>query len=309
MSGRRHIESFLEMMAAERGAADNTLTSYAGDLDDFSEFLGSRGVSVAVAAQADIAAYLGDLTRRGFAPASQARRLSTLRQFHGFLYAEGLRPDDPTGAVDAPRQAARLPKILSRAEVDRLIETAERVAQGPFDSDAQRLRSLRIYTLVEVAYATGMRVSELVGLPATVLRGDLPVIVVRGKGDKERMIPLSERARAALVRYLAASVAAGRNHERKWLFASHGTSGHFTRQALGRDLKDLAIAAAVDPAQVSPHVLRHAFASHILQNGADLRVVQELLGHADISTTQIYTHVLEERLKAVVNMHHPLATS
>ena len=297
------------MMSAERGAAANTLASYERDLEDFGDFLSTRGLAPGAAGPAEIGDYLADLTRRGFAVSSQARRLSALRQFHKFLYAEGFRTDDPTGAIDGPKKPASLPKILSEADVDRLIEVARRAADGPFETGAERLRALRIYTLVEVAYATGLRVSELVGLPASALRGDLPVLMVTGKGNKERMVPLSERAQAAMAAYLRARLEAGKGIDSRWLFASHSASGHFTRQALGRDLKALAIAAEIDPAKLSPHVLRHAFASHILQNGADLRVVQELLGHADISTTQIYTHVLEERLKTVVRSHHPLADS
>ncbi|MDR3497416.1 MAG: site-specific tyrosine recombinase XerD [Ancalomicrobiaceae bacterium] len=306
MRGARHIESFLEMLIAERGAAENTIESYSRDLEDFAHFLGNRGGDIAMATTEDISRYIGDLKARGFAATSQARRLSALRQFHRFLYSEGLRSDDPTGSVDSPRKPALLPKILSEEEVDRLIETARSMANGPFDSDEQRLRALRLYTLVEVAYATGLRVSELVSLPVSALRGDLPVIMVTGKGNKERMVPLSDRARAAMTEYLAARRAGGQAVDSRWLFASYGASGHFTRQALGRDLKVLAGAAAIDPRKLSPHVLRHAFASHILQRGADLRIVQELLGHADISTTQIYTHVLEERLRAVVAGHHPL---
>ncbi|MDR3375081.1 MAG: site-specific tyrosine recombinase XerD [Ancalomicrobiaceae bacterium] len=309
MRGTRHIETFLEMLVAERGAADNTIESYNRDLEDFAHFIGSRGGDVASASTEDISRYIGDLKARGFAASSQARRLSALRQFHKFLYSEGVRADDPTGPVDSPKKPAHLPKILSEEEVDRLIETARAMASGPFDSEEEQLRTLRIYTLVEVAYATGLRVSELVSLPASALRGDLPVIMVTGKGNKERMVPLSDRARAAMAAYLAARRTVGQAVDSNWLFASYGSSGHFTRQALGRDLKALAVAAAIDPKRLSPHVLRHAFASHILQRGADLRIVQELLGHADISTTQIYTHVLEERLRVMVASHHPLAGS
>ncbi len=301
------MEAFLEMLVVERGASDNTLVSYRLDLDDFNGFLRRRHVDPVEVTTTDIADYLSDLTARGFAASSQARKLSTLRQFYKFLYAEGIRADDPTGPVSGPRKAPVLPKILSEAEVDRLIETAHAACVEPVESEAEHLRRLRIYTLVEVAYATGLRASELVALPAAALRSDLPVLIVRGKGDKERMVPLTERARLAMTNYLSARRMSGIAGDSRWLFASHGASGHFTRQALGRDLKALAIAAEIAPDRLSPHVLRHAFASHILQRGADLRVVQELLGHADISTTQIYTHVLEERLKAVVAQHHPLS--
>ncbi len=307
MRDDRTLDMFLEMLVVERGASANTIEAYRADLDDFAGFLKTRQQTLATATTSDISAYLVHLTALGFKASSQARKLSALRQLHKFLYAEGFRADDPTGPVNGPRKAAVLPKILSEADVDRLIETARAASLEPIDNAAERLRRLRIYTLVEVAYATGLRVSELVALPASALRSDMPVLIVTGKGNKERMVPLSARAGAAMAAYLAARQAHGNAIDSRWLFASHGASGHFTRQALGRDLKSLAVAVGIPPAKLSPHVLRHAFASHILQRGADLRVVQELLGHADISTTQIYTHVLEERLKAVVAAHHPMA--
>jgi integrase/recombinase XerD len=307
MRAERYLEAFLEMLVVERGASENTIQSYRTDLEDFASFLVKRQQSSGTAETADITAYIGDLAARGFAPSSQSRKLSALRQFHKFLYAEGYRADDPTGPVSGPRKATPLPKILSEADVDRLIETARAASLEPVEGEAENLRRLRIYTLVEVAYATGLRVSELVALPASALRSDMPVLIVIGKGNKERMVPLTTRARGAMAAYLAARLASAKAVDSRWLFASHSASGHMTRQALGRDLKTLAIAADIPPAKLSPHVLRHAFASHILQRGADLRVVQELLGHADISTTQIYTHVLEERLKAVVAAHHPMA--
>ncbi len=307
MRGERSVDAFLEMLVVERGAAENTIQSYRVDLDDFAGFVARRQTSVTEAASRDVTDYLADLSSRGFAASSQARKLSTLRQFHKFLFAEGFRPDDPTGAVSAPRKGRALPKILSEDDVDRLIETARAASLDPDRSAEDRLRSLRLYTLVEVAYATGLRVSELVALPAAALRSDLPVLMIVGKGNKERMVPLTARARAAMAAYLVARQSASGAIDSRWLFPAHSSSGHVTRQSLGRDLKALAIAAAIAPHKLSPHVLRHAFASHILQRGADLRVVQELLGHADISTTQIYTHVLEERLRAVVAAHHPMA--
>jgi integrase/recombinase XerD len=307
MRGARHVETFLEMLVVERGASENTVQSYRKDLEDYASFLRRTGKSELTATTADISAYVADLAAHAFAPSSQSRKLSSLRQFYKFLYGEGLRGDDPTGPVAGPRKGTALPKILSEADVDRLIDTARAATEAVDVSEVEHLRRLRIYTLVEVAYATGLRVSELVALPASALRSDLPVLIVRGKGNKERMVPLTTRARAAMAAYLTARQEMSHEIDSAWLFASHSASGHFTRQALGRDLKALAIAAGIDPAKLSPHVLRHAFASHILQRGADLRVVQELLGHADISTTQIYTHVLEERLKAVVASHHPMA--
>jgi len=305
--GRHHVETFLEMMAVERGAAKNTLDSYRRDLDDFSGFLGARGLGIQAAASDDIRDYLADLAGRGFTASTQRRRLSAIRQFQKFLYAEGVRPTDPTGPVDGPRRGRPLPKTLSRAAVDDLLGAVAADCERPDLSPAARLRALRLHALIEIAYATGLRVSELIGLPASAARGDLPVVVVRGKGGKERMVPIGGQAREAMRRYQEAVRATGRAGTGRWLFPSWSEEGHVTRQAFGRDLKAAAARAGLPPSAISPHVLRHAFASHILENGADLRVLQELLGHADISTTQIYTHVLEERLKQLVGTHHPLA--
>jgi integrase/recombinase XerD len=307
MRGGHHVETFLEMLAVERNASDNTLQAYRRDLDDFGGFLAGRGRGVAEAESADVSAYMADLAGRGFAATTQARRLSAIRQFQKFLYAEGVRPGDPTGTVDGPKRGRPLPKVLGRQEVDRLIETAAAAAARTDLPPAAAFRALRLYTLLEIAYATGLRVSELVGMPADAAAGEMPVIRVRGKGGKERIVPIGEKAEAAMARWRAAVAAAGAGRDGSWLFPSYAEDGHFTRQAFARDLKRLAAAAGLPPARLSPHVLRHAFASHILENGADLRVVQELLGHADISTTQIYTHVIEERLKQLVAEHHPLA--
>ena len=299
------LENFLEMLAAERGAAENTLAGYRRDLEDFSGFLGRK--MLASAQSEDISAYLGDLNRRGFAETSQARRLSALKQFYKFLYAEGSREDDPTRTLSAPKKRASLPKLLSMEDVDRLIETARAETEKPQKSAAARLRTQRMYTLIEVLYATGLRVSELVALPVTAALRDARLIEIRGKGGKERLVPLSRAAQAAMKDYVGLRAAEGAYEKSPWLFPSHGDSGHLTRQHFARDLKDLAVAAGLDAGKISPHVLRHAFASHLLQNGADLRVVQQLLGHADISTTQIYTHVLDERLRELVESAHPLA--
>jgi len=300
-----HVEAFLEMMSAERGAAANTLLSYERDLDDLHSFLNPRQVSLGAAESRDLAAYLGDLSRRGFQPTSQARRLSTMRQFYKFLYAEGLRADDPTAILDSPKKARPLPKFLSVEEVGRLLTLAEEEANLAGPGQAGRLRLL---ALIELLYATGMRVSELVALPARVLAEEGRFLLVRGKGNKERLVPLSRTAIAALARYGAMAAAErGDKEPSPFLFPAASKEGHLPRQVFARELKDLAIRAGLPAAGVSPHVLRHAFASHLLANGADLRVVQELLGHSDISTTQIYTHVLDERLRELVQTHHPLA--
>ena len=305
MAGDSGIETFLEMLAAERGAALNTLESYRRDLEDFAGFLGSTRVSDAD--QDDVSAYLSDLTARGFAASSQARRLSALRQFFKFLFAEGRRKDEPTRILSAPKKRQALPKVLSVAEVDRLIEAARFDAVQVHETPGRQLRASRLYTLLEVLYASGLRVSELVALPVRAAMRDARLIEIRGKGGKERLVPLSPRAQEAMRAYVALRKAEDAFAESPWLFPSYSESGHFTRQAFARDLKALAVGVGLQADQVSPHVLRHAFASHLLQNGADLRVVQQLLGHADISTTQIYTHVLDERLRDLVETHHPLA--
>jgi integrase/recombinase XerD len=295
-------EAFLEMLAAERGASRNTLAAYHADLTDFRAQCGR----LAAATATDVGLYLRGLERRGFAPSSQARRLSALRQFFRFLVAEELRGDDPTSTAEPPKPRRGLPKILSVEEVDRLIAAARAgVDEAPAGS-RKRLAALRLMTLLELLYATGLRVSELVGLPASAGRGGRPFIGVRGKGGRERLVPLNQASHAALAEYRALA-AELEQAEGRWLFPADSAAGHLTRQAFARDLKALAAKAGLDAAKLSPHVLRHAFATHLLNGGADLRVVQTLLGHADISTTQIYTHVLDERLKRLVNEHHPLA--
>jgi integrase/recombinase XerD len=305
------VELFLDMLAAERGAGPNTLSAYGRDLADFSAFLGPKGRPVATATTDDVRGYLGQLNRRGLASATVARRLSAIRQLYRFLYAEGRRGDDPAAILEGPKRGRTVPKVLSIAEVDRLLATARMVGEKADLSGPDRLRAVRLNCLIEVLYATGLRVSELVTLPAAAAERAARMLIVRGKGDKERMVPLNEAAKQAMRDYLAllakANPQAVRPEARsKWLFPSFGESGHLTRQHFARDLKALATVAGLRADQVSPHVLRHAFASHLLHNGADLRVVQTLLGHADISTTQIYTHVLEERLKSLVRDLHPL---
>jgi integrase/recombinase XerD len=300
------VESFLEMMSAERGAATNTLQSYERDLEDARSFLNGRGVRLTEATADDLRAYLGHLARQGFAASSQARRLSALRQFFKFLYGEGLRGDDPTGILDAPKKGRTLPKTLSVDDVTRLIARAETEANEP---DGNPLLKRRMHLLVELLYATGMRVSELVSLPASVLAQTGRFLVVKGKGNKERLVPLSRAAVTAMEAYRTALAAEADDDPSagNFLFPAASKEGHLPRQVFARDLKALAGRAGIRAATLSPHVLRHAFASHLLQNGADLRAVQELLGHSDISTTQIYTHVLEERLHELVQTHHPLA--
>jgi integrase/recombinase XerD len=303
-SSQRDLNLFLDMLASERGAARNTLDAYRRDLLDYLAFIEARG-GLASAGASDARDWLESLSREGLKASSAARKLSALRQFHKFLYVEGHRPDDPTSALDSPRQSRPLPKVMSTKDVDRLIETARAaVAEAKAGSPTQ-LRALRMLCLVELIYATGLRVSELVALPSSAARTRERLLVVRGKGNKERLVPLSHTARDVARDYLDARETSGRAS--RHLFPADSESGHLTRQAFGRDLKILAGAAGLSAAKVSPHVMRHAFASHLLQNGADLRIVQELLGHADISTTQIYTHVLDERLKAMVRDLHPLS--
>jgi len=304
----RHAELFLDMLAAERGAGKNTLDAYTRDLADLENHLGAEGRKIASASTDDIRGYLVELAKRGLAATSVARKLSAIRQLYRFLYAEGHRTDDPAAVIEGPKRGRSLPKILSIKEVDQLLACARERASGA-SLIGEQVRAMRLVCLLEVLYATGMRISELVALPASAARRDERMLVVRGKGNRERLVPLNTPARAAMREYLALLAQAGQKVEPKWLFPSFGESGHLTRQHAARELKELAAAAGIAPARISPHVLRHAFASHLLQNGADLRVVQTLLGHADISTTQIYTHVLEERLKSLVRDLHPLSES
>jgi integrase/recombinase XerD len=310
-SDAKLVSLFLDMLAAEQGAGDNTLDAYRGDLEDFSEFVG-RSKSGFVAANTQLLRdYLEDLDSRGFKSTTVARRLSAMRHLFRFLLNERIRSDDPAAILSGPKRGRGLPKVLSIADVDRMLTRAKELTDTDV-SPAQRLRALRLYCLLEVLYATGLRVSELVALPLSAARRDARMIVVRGKGNKERLVPLNEASRQAMADYLAAMEAMKPEKKKnapasKWLFPSFGESGHLTRQHFARDLKELATASGLAPRLVSPHVLRHAFASHLLHNGADLRIVQTLLGHTDISTTQIYTHVVEERLKSLVRDLHPLA--
>ena len=294
----RHVDSFLEMLAAERGAARLTIDAYRRDLTDFARFASASGRAIADADAATVRGYLSHLATR-MAPGTSARRLSCLRQFYRFLFAEERRADDPTATIASPRKSKPLPKVLSEDEVERLLAAA-RAREG--------VRGRRLVALVELLYATGLRVTELVGLPLAAMGGDPRFLMVTGKGGKDRLVPVGEVALRAVADYLevrAAFVPDGKVSP--WLFPSRGRSGHLTRLRFGQLLKELAVEAAIRPERVSPHVLRHAFASHLLAHGADLRAVQKMLGHADIATTQIYTHVLDERLKALVRDHHPLA--
>jgi integrase/recombinase XerD len=310
-SDAKLINLFLDMLAAEQGAGANTLDAYRRDLTDFSEFLAPHGKGFARVETQALRDYLTDLDARGFKSSSAARRLSAMRHLFRFLLNERIRSDDPAAILSGPKRGRGLPKVLSISDVDRLLVHAKALTEAPEISALQRLRAMRLYCLLEVLYATGLRVSELVALPTSAARRDARMIVVRGKGDKERLVPLNEASRQAMADYLAAMTAPGPEKKKaaasKWLFPSFGESGHLTRQHFARDLKELAASAGLAPRLVSPHVLRHAFASHLLHNGADLRIVQTLLGHTDISTTQIYTHVVEERLKSLVRDLHPLA--
>ena len=305
--GSSELALFLDMLSAERGAAAHTIDAYTRDLAEFLAFLAAKGKGATDATADHLRAFLAGLARKGLAPTSRARKLSAIRQFFRFLLAENIRADDPCSAVDSPRLGRPLPKILSLAEVEALLDTAKVSSETAADGTTRR-RALRLNAALEMLYATGLRVSELIGLPRAVLTADDRVLTVKGKGGRERLVPLNDAARDALSAHLAAvreDEASGKGAS-PWLFPSSG-GGHLTRQRFGQELKALALAAGIDPSRVSPHVLRHAFASHLLERGADLRTVQQLLGHADISTTQIYTHVIEERLRRLVEQHHPLA--
>src|SRR5260221_748211 len=311
-SDAKLINLFLDMLAAEQGGGRNPLDACRRDLTDFSEFLGRSGQSFAGAETDVLRDYLADLDARGFKSSSVARRLSAMRHLFRFLLNERIRSDDPAAILSGPKRGRALPKVLSMSDVDRLLARAKALTDAPDASALQRLRAMRLYCLLEVLYATGLRVSELVALPRSAARRDARMIVVRGKGNKERLVPLNEDSRQAMADYLAAIEALKPEKKKnaansKWLFPSFGESGHLTRQHFARDLKELAASAGLAARMVSPHVLRHAVASHLLHNCADLRIVQTLLGHTDISTTQIYTHVVEERLKSLVRDLHPLA--
>lgn len=314
------IERFLDMLSAERGAAQNTLEAYRRDLEDMSAFLKRKGWGSATVMQDQLRQYMQHCHASGLATTSQARRLSAVKQYFRFLAGEGLRSDDPALALEAPKNARSLPKILSTSEVDYLLEGARK--RCVIGSDKQKIRALRLYCLLEMLYATGLRVSELVSMPRNALKGDDQILTIIGKGGRERIVPLHAPARQALQDYHAAIAQSAESkpesaqktrpaqddkYAAQWMFPSRGKAGHLTRQRLAQELKQLAESLDMDATRISPHVLRHAFASHLLERGADLRAVQQLLGHADISTTQIYTHILEERLKKLVHDHHPLA--
>lgn len=301
---------FLDMIATERNASKNTLDAYKRDLDDYAEFLFGKKSDFTKADTQTIRNYLSALAKRELAAASVARKLSAIRQLHRFLYTEGLRKDDPSAVLEGPKRGRPLPKIMSVDEVTKLLAAAHELGSQGGDTKeakARQLRALRLAALLELLYASGLRVSELIALPASAARTKSDAIIVRGKGNKERVVPIGAAAKRAMKAYLDARGDKEKSSEQRWLFPSFGESGHVTRQHVARELKALAASAGISPGKISPHVLRHAFASHLLQNGADLRVVQALLGHADISTTQIYTHVLDERLKNMVRDLHPMA--
>lgn len=300
MSAGGWTEAFLEMMAVERSAARNTITAYSKDLTDASGFLAGRGRDLADASLEDIEAYFGSLSARGLASSTAARRRAAVRQFYRFVLGEGWRKDDPSRRVDAPKKGRPLPRVLTREEVDKLIAAA---------GEKDGAQGLRLACMIELLYASGMRISELIALPLAALARDPAYLIVRGKGGKERLAPLNEKARTAVRAYLTqrkAFVPKGAK-DNPWLFASRSKGGRLTSRRFSQLLEEAARDAGIDTAKVSPHVLRHAFATHLLEGGADLRVVQTLLGHADISTTQIYTHVAEGRLREVVETRHPLA--
>lgn len=308
MNDQSLIELFLEMILTERAASLNTLESYRKDLELFLENIKSDLLN---ATPDDLRNYLKYLEKQGFAASTAARKLSCLRQFYKFLYAEGVRTDNPTLDFDSPKTGQSLPKLLSEKEVNLLLDKTINNSKK-----SCHVNDLRLCALLELLYATGLRVSELVSLPLTAFRSGEPYIYVIGKGNKERLVPLSQRAIDAVDHYINAMKVAkdsnGKNkfsNTQKWLFPSRGKLGHLTRHRFSQSLKELGQSVGIPPSRLSPHVVRHAFATHLLSNGADLRAVQKMLGHADISTTQIYTHVLEERLKTLVQSKHPLASN
>ncbi len=309
------ISEFLAKLSAERGASPNTLEAYERDLMRYYSFIDTKNITIETAGSDEIRSYLRDLSNHGLAASSRARHLSALRQFYRFLLAESLITEDPAAHIDAPKQQRPLPKLMSVEDVEVLLSRAK--LETTTTKNHAQFQAIRLYCLLEVLYATGLRVSELVGLPYAVLNGDDRLFSIKGKGGRERLVPLNEAAKGALMNYIARLDALNQERDdgkalrskqrQKWLFPSPSKEGHLTRQRFGQDLKALSERAGLNRAKISPHILRHAFASHLLDRGADLRTVQQLLGHADISTTEIYTHVLEERLKTLVGTHHPLA--
>ncbi|MBL8779704.1 MAG: site-specific tyrosine recombinase XerD [Alphaproteobacteria bacterium] len=295
-----HLETFLEMLSAERGAAIHTLDAYRRDLLDYAGFLKKRSRSLTNGSAADVRGYLETLSSAGLKASTQARRLSAMRQLHRFLVDEDIRADDPTSAVESPKRARPLPKVVTEAQTQSIIDAAASL-EGP--------EAIRLLCIVELLYASGLRVSELVSLPLVAVSGERRTILVKGKGGRERLVPLGAPAREAITAYLKVRARFLPKLERaqRYLFPSRGVEGYLTRRRVGQLMKDLAVKAGVDPRKLSPHVLRHAFASHLVAHGADLRSVQQLLGHADIATTQIYTHVQDERLRKLVAEKHPLA--
>ncbi len=298
-NSQRLIQRFLEMMAAERGAARNTLAAYGRDLAAYDAFLTNQGQGLKQAGPEHIRSFLIELETLGLAPSSAARKLSAIRQFHLFLHGDGLATGNPATAIESPRIGRPLPKTIGERDVTLLIETARTRRKNA--KGKAKFKAFRLEMLLELLYATGLRVSELVGLPVAAVKADPDFILVRGKGGRDRLVPVSETAQALFKTYVPLL------GDGKWLFPSHGASGHLTRQHFALELKALAAEAGLERDRISPHVLRHGFASHLLAGGADLRAVQQMLGHADISTTQIYTHVQAERLQQVVESHHPLA--
>ncbi|TCL09243.1 integrase/recombinase XerD [Shimia isoporae] len=308
MNDLQWIATFLDAQAAELGAAKNTQEAYARDLRDFAHWLAGQQNGLETASQEDVENYLVFCDSQGLAQSTRARKLSSIKQLYRFAFEEGWRGDNPAIRIKGPGRSKRLPKTLDVAEVDQLLQAAR--ATGRTKED--RLRNT---CLMELLYATGMRVTELVSLPASAARGDPQMLLVLGKGGKERMVPLSPDAREALQTWLAIrdkaqdeALSKGKPPSR-FLFPSRGKSGHVTRHWFHTLIKDLAVQGGVNPEKVTPHTLRHAFATHLLANGADLRSIQTLLGHADVATTEIYTHVLDERLRTLVTEHHPLAKS
>ena len=305
----RLISAFLDAQAAEAGSARNTLLAYGRDLADFTDWLAGQGGDLTGVSREGIEDYLSFCDAQGLSRATRARRLSAIRQFTRFALEEGLREDDPAIRISGPGRAQRQTKTLSQSEVGSMLDAAPEIGRDP----VERARNA---CLIELLYATGMRVSELVALPVSACRGDPAVLLIRGKGGRERMVPLTPKARTALVGWLTVRdkadeqsplgrLVAGKGG--RWLFPAPGAAGHMPRQSFGRLLGEIAAAAGVDPARVSPHVIRHAFATHLLEGGADLRAIQTLLGHADLGTTEIYTHVLDQRMRDLVLNHHPLA--
>ncbi|MGY9051762.1 MAG: site-specific tyrosine recombinase XerD [Alphaproteobacteria bacterium] len=304
----QHIESFIEMLSAERNSSENTLVAYKSDINQYFSFLVKKNINLIDASTSDIRNWISALSKTGIASSSLARKITAVKQLYNFLFEENLIKLNPAKTIENPRLGRPLPKVLSEENITRLLDFIKNKTKDKKLTDSKKIKLQRLLCQVEILYATGFRVSELIGLTINQVLGEDLFITIKGKGGKERLVPLTELAKKEILEYLDMVKMSKNINLSHYLFPSGSKSGHITRQRFAQDLKAVSIEAGLNPKLISPHVIRHAFASHLLSGGADLRVVQQMLGHSDISTTQIYTHILDDRLKSLVIEHHPLST-